>query len=73
MPIKTSTLRQDIYRLLDQVLESGKPIEISRKGHLLEIALKKPVRKVQNLKKRKVMTGDPDSIVHLDWSEEWKA
>lgn len=73
MPINTSTFRQNIYQLLDQVLKTGQPLEISRKGQLLEIVPKKPVHKLKNLKKRNVLKNDPDSIVHLDWSKEWKA
>jgi len=37
MIISTSALRQNLYRLLDQVLETGIPLEIKRKGKLLKI------------------------------------
>ncbi len=32
MPPTASKLRQDVYRILDQVLATGVPIEIVRKG-----------------------------------------
>ncbi|MFH1940592.1 MAG: type II toxin-antitoxin system prevent-host-death family antitoxin [bacterium] len=72
MTITVSTLRQNIYNLLDRVIETGEPIEISRKGALLQIAPLKKQKKVQRLKKRKIMKSDPESIVHIDWSYEWK-
>jgi hypothetical protein len=68
----TSALRQNIYRLLDQVLETGQPIEILRKGRILQIVSKKSINKIQNLKKRSVIKGDPESIIHIDWFETWK-
>ena len=37
MVISASQLRQNIYRLLDEVLESGEPIEIERNGRRLRI------------------------------------
>ena len=72
MTVTPSTLRQNIYKLLDQVLETGQPIEILRKGKILQIISKKPVNKIQNLKKRSIVNGNPESIVHIDWFETWK-
>lgn len=37
MPVKPSQLREDIYRILDQVLETGVPVEIERHGKLLKV------------------------------------
>ena len=73
MPITASSLRQNIYKLLDKVIETGEPLEISRKGALLQIIPKRKQKKIHKLKKRDVMTGDPESIVHMDWYHEWKA
>jgi len=70
MPISTSALRGNIYRLLDQVLEDGKPLEIERKGKLLKIVPEQPPGKMTNLIKHNCLTGDPESIVHIDWSGE---
>ena len=32
MPVTASKLRENIYRILDQVLETGVPVEIERRG-----------------------------------------
>lgn len=37
MAITASQLRQDVYRLLDHVLETGVPLEIERGGRRLRI------------------------------------
>jgi len=71
VPITASTLRGNIYKLLDQVLESGQPLEIERKGKLLQIIPRDKQSKMKNLVKHKCLVGDPESIVHIDWSEEW--
>ncbi len=72
MPIKPSQLREDIYRILDQVLETGIPVEIERGGKLLKIIPAEPRSKLGNLKPRKYLLSDPEDLVHLDWSGEWR-
>jgi prevent-host-death family protein len=72
MIVSASALRQNIFKLLDEVLETGKPLRIRRKGKYLTIVPAAPADKFKNLKKRKIMVGDPEDFVHLDWSGEWK-
>ena len=47
------------------------PIEIVRKGRILRIVPDKKPSKLARLKKRSCIVGDPESIVHIDWSKEW--
>ncbi|MBU0729229.1 MAG: type II toxin-antitoxin system Phd/YefM family antitoxin [Proteobacteria bacterium] len=72
MPLTASALRGNIYKLLDQVLESGQPLTIERKGKLLQIVSTGKISKLKKLVKHSCLKGDPESIVHLDWSEEWR-
>jgi len=72
MIISTSALRQNLYKLLDKVLETGIPLEIKRKGKILRILPPEGSDKLSNLKKRDIIIGDPDDLVHIDWSSEWK-
>lgn len=74
MTITASKLRQNIYKLLDRVAKTGVPIEITRKGVRLKIIAEPVGGKLKNLKKRKLFAPgvDPESIVHMDWSKEWK-
>ncbi len=75
MVLTASKLRENIYRILDQVAETGIPVEIVRGRRRLKIV---PVEtsapdKIARLKARpKVLIGDPEQLVHLDWSKEWK-
>jgi len=64
-------LRENIYRILDEILETGVPVDIERKGKLLRIAAVEPRSKLASLKSRDLIVGDPEDLVHVDWSEEW--
>ena len=73
MHISASKLRSNIYKLLDQVLETGEPLEIERKGQTLMIMPPTPLHKLDRLSPRREYLGcDPEEIVHLDWSGDWK-
>ncbi len=72
MRLTATRLRQDIYRILDQVIESGVPVEIERRGKVLRIVPPEESSKLDGLKHRDILRTDPDEIVHLDWSETWK-
>lgn len=69
--VTPSQLRQDIYNLLDQVIKTGIPIEVKRKGKVLKISIEEKPKKLDNLKKRKIFNGDPDEIITNNWIEEW--
>lgn len=75
MAITASTLRADVYRLLDEVLETGRPLEIERKGQKLLIAPKEEPAEGSiwdRLPRREgYIVGDPDELIHMDWSSEW--
>jgi hypothetical protein len=71
MPITASKLREDIYRILDQAITTGTPVEVVRKGAILRIVPEKRVSKLARLKKRTGLNGDPDEIIAMDWLKEW--
>jgi hypothetical protein len=72
MAISASKLRADVYRLLDDVLETGQPLEIERNGKTLVIAPKETGSIWERLPRREgYIVGDPDELIHIDWSSEW--
>ncbi len=72
MSVTASELRSNIYKLLDQVLDTGVPIEITRKGRVLRIVPKDPPSIFDRLVRRDdCIIGDPEDLVHMDWSKEW--
>lgn len=73
MPISTTRLRANLYRVMDKVLKTGVPAEIQRKGKLLKIVPVEPEDKLKNLVPHPgYLVGDPQAIVHVDWSSEWR-
>ncbi len=78
MSIKSTALRKDLYRLLDQVLETGQPLEVERKGRRLLI-IPTQAQSKRGTKKLSALVAhadylacSADEVVHLDWSSEWK-
>jgi len=75
MALTASKLRENIYKVLDEVLETGIPVEIVRGRRRLKIVpLDEPSqRKLARLKPRpKALIGEPEDLVHSDWSKEWR-
>lgn len=71
MTLTASALRSDIYRLLDKVAETGKELAVERKGKLLKIVPAGKQGKLARLTPHTCVPGDPEDLIHLDWSGEW--
>jgi len=71
--ITASRLRADVYNILDEVVASGQPVEINRKGVTLRIVAAAPVSKLDRLKKarRKTWVGDRNDIFRINWLQYW--
>lgn len=73
MTITASRLRANVYKVLDEVLETGTPVEIERRGQRLRIVPAEPRGRLERLVRRpRYLKVDPESIVHLDWSDQWR-
>ena len=65
--------QEDILQLLDKVLRTGEPVEIERRGKRLLISPAEKRRDLDCLEKHpEFIVGNPDDLVHIDWSSEWK-
>lgn len=73
MAITASELRQNVYRLLDEVLGTGRPLEIERHGQLLRISPAAAASRLERIAPRpELIVGDPDELVSWDWSASWR-
>jgi PHD/YefM family antitoxin component YafN of YafNO toxin-antitoxin module len=71
--VTPTELRANIYKLLDEVLQTGLPIEIKKGDRRLRIVPVEQKAKFQNLVQRPdVILGDPEELVALSWEEEMK-
>ena len=72
MPYSATDLRRDIYKILDEVLETGRAVEVERKGKILRIVPADSVPPTARLRPiPKLIVGDPAALEHIDWSSEW--
>lgn len=72
MPITASKLRENVYRILDEALETGRPVEVIRRGKRLKIVPETRRDRLANLKKRpSAFSGDVEDIIGMDWSGRW--
>ena len=69
--ITASKLRADIYKILDEALVTGAPVEVVRKGKILRIIPQEVPSKLARLRKRSGFHGDADEIAGMDWSKNW--
>ncbi len=69
--VSPTELRSNIFKLLDEVLNSGIPLEINKGGRLLKIV---PVEKNDKLAKLvsrpDVIVGNPDDLADISWEKE---
>lgn len=72
MDINTITsLRENLYNAIDQVIKTGVPIELKRKGKRVKIILDEATPdKFKNLKPHRTINGDPDELINID-SSKW--
>lgn len=72
MSITPSQLRANLYRLLDQVIETGEALEIRRNGHVVRLVPAAPVSVLSRLLPHPdYVQGPSEDLVHQDWSSEW--
>ena len=69
--VTSSKLQNNLDQLLDEILNTGTPLEIERNGKRLRIILVKTVDKLQKLIYRpQAIIGDPDDLVQISWEQE---
>jgi hypothetical protein len=65
-------LRNDIYRVLDDVLQSGIPQEIIRGSRTLLLVPAGGRRlRLEDLPRREALACTPDELVATSWDQEW--
>jgi len=75
MPRKQSDTdpQKNILRLLDEVAQTGNPVEVERGGKRLLICPAEQYKKLDRLESHpEFIVGNPDDLVHLDWTSDWK-
>lgn len=69
--VTPTELRSNIYKILDEVLATGIPIEINKGGQRLRVVPVGGGSKLENLIARPdAISGDPSDIVDISWEKE---
>jgi hypothetical protein len=75
VPISLTALRNNIFKIVDEVIKTGNPVELERKGHRLKIVIEAKKSKLENLKPHDCIVGNPDELIDLkvaEWHEPEK-
>ena len=67
MKVTATQLRQNLYRIIDTILETGEPVEITRKGGTVRIVPDRKTSIWDRLEVHDVVIGD----VELSWDSIW--
>ncbi len=74
--MKVTTLRRQLYEVVDRVLETGVAAEVERKGKKLLIVpadqSEGRLARLARLKRRKTIVGDPSTLPEVkvgEWNE----
>lgn len=74
--ITLTSLREKIFSIFDEVSETGKPIFVKRKGHLIKIDLVTSQSRTERLFeqpfKNDAINGDPNELIDYkawEWNE----
>jgi len=73
--ISLTALRSNLFKIVDDIIKTGNPVEIERNGHRLKIILEEKRRKLDNLKPHDCIVGDPDDLLQIkvgEWGEATK-
>lgn len=71
MKITASKLREDVYRILDEIIATGVEVEIHRKGTIIKMVPAQKTSKISRLKRHAYSDEDPEFFTHIDWSSTW--
>lgn len=67
MKVTATELRQNLYRIIDTVLETGEPVEVERKGGTVRIIPDKRVTIWDRLEGHDVIAGE----IEASWDGIW--
>ena len=70
--MKLTALRNQLFQVADQVLESGQPIAIERNGRTLLLTPQETSAKLTRLSKRSLIAGSAEKLVNTsvyEWHE----
>jgi hypothetical protein len=72
MKYTVTKLRQNLYKILDSVIEEGANVEIERKGYIFRIVAEEKPGFWDSLEAHDIVQGNSDDLASLKWEDSWK-
>jgi hypothetical protein len=70
--VTPTKLRENLFSLLDEVIETGQVLDVKRKGHILHIVPEKKVSKLNRIIGKKITNATDNELINTHWEDEWK-
>lgn len=72
--LNATQLRAQLYRVLDEVIATGRPRRLVRKGHRLLISLESTPQRLDldALPRRRATDLSPEELADLSWEHAWE-
>jgi prevent-host-death family protein len=78
LSIPATRFRADLYKVLDEVIATGRPIEVALRGRKVRVVPVEPPNRLQAMEPRPdYIVGDPDRLVGpsfdtVAWEKRWR-
>lgn len=72
MTTTATDLRAHLFGILDSVIATGEPVYVDRSGVRIRISRDDGLTRLSRLPKRPTLLCEPETLVHNDWSGEWR-
>ncbi|MBN2826062.1 MAG: type II toxin-antitoxin system Phd/YefM family antitoxin [Campylobacterales bacterium] len=73
MVVTPTDFRQNLFKLLDEIIKTGKTLEINRNGEIIQVVPPQKRSKLDRLTAHPdAVVGNSDDFVRMDWNSEWK-
>jgi hypothetical protein len=73
MGINISEFRSNVFKLVDRVLKTRRPLEILRNGEVLHLVPATRKGRIAALVRRPGLVGDCDDLDKVSWEKEWNS
>ncbi len=73
MAITISNFRSNLFKLVDRVLKTRRPLEILRNGEILYLVPATRKNRLAALVRRPGLVGDSDDLDKVSWEKEWNS
>ena len=71
--ISATHLRTELFKTLDQVIETGEPVEIQRPGGRVRLVAAVPGGRLARLRPHSgTIVGNPEALASLSWPDTWQ-